>query len=165
MKINLVALLSTCFFNGIIYFFAGPITMMFSSENFIVIRSATEAIRLVCISQIFFSIYMVFLGTLTAYKDTKFLMYAEFITEYCLFIPLTYLLAVKMNYGVQGGYFAFLIWAFVDAVFLVIRFFTNKQIDYTFLPSVKSDISATNIMNPSGNLPLGNTSKSNDTSV
>lgn len=165
MKINLVALLATCFFNGIIYFLANSITMLFSSENFIVVKAATEAIRLVCISQIFFSIYMVFLGTLTAYKDTKFLMCAEFVTEYCLFIPLTYLLAVKMNYGVQGGYLAFLGWAFVDAVFLVVRFFTNKQIDYTFLPSIKSDISAANITNPSSILTLKNVSKSNDMSV
>lgn len=165
MKINLVALLTTCFLNGIIYFFASSISMMFSSENVTVVKSATEAIRLVCISQIFFSIYMVFLGTLTAYKDTRFLMYAEFVTEYCLFIPLTYLLAVKMNYGIQGGYLAFLVWAFVDAVFLVVRFFTNKQIDYTFLPSIQSELFDAHTERASDNLPSRNISKSNDTGV
>jgi multidrug resistance protein, MATE family len=147
IKINIVALIATSLFNGIVWFYSTSIVTLFASQNITVITSASQAIKLVCASQIFFSLYMVFLGILTAYKDTRFLMYAEFVSEYVIFIPLTYVLAIKMNYGVQGGYVAFLAWAVVDAIFLITRFFTNKEIKYSYLPSVTTEMQTESLKN------------------
>jgi len=135
IKINTASLIVTCFFCILIYSFSSSIAILFSPTNINVVNNASSTIKLVCISQIFFSIYMVFVGALTAFKDTKFIMYTEFATEYIIFIPLTYLLVIKYNYGVIGGYIAFLNWAAIDATLLVIRFLTNKIFDHKFIPA------------------------------
>ncbi len=112
--------------NLIIAFFAPDIARFFSPEDTYVASLATKAIYIICITQIFSSAYLVLKGAMTAIKDTTFLLIAGTITSFVLFLPLSYLLGITLNYGIFGGYFAILIWTISDTIIFSIRFFLHK---------------------------------------
>jgi len=57
---------------------------------------------------------MVMRGVLTACKDARFIVYEGLVSSYIIFLPLAYLFAIQLGYGVYGGYIAFLFWCFTD---------------------------------------------------
>ena len=105
---------------------APHIAHFFSPTDPIVARTACNSIYLICIMQIFVSIYLVIKGALTAAKDTFFLFVAGTITTYLFFLPASYFYAIHLGYGVFGGYCVFLLWTIIDAIIFSWRFFVKK---------------------------------------
>jgi putative MATE family efflux protein len=122
-KICKISFLTILLTSGAIYLSASSISAFFSPQDLPVAQEAAKTIRLVCISQLSCAIYMVLRGALTGQKDTAFIVYEGLITAYVIFLPLAYLLAVKLGYGVFGGYIAFLIWCLSDSLSLFVRFY------------------------------------------
>ena len=98
----------------------------FSPADQIVAGQAAQTLKLVCLGQLFSSIYMVMRGALTACKDTRFIVYEGLVSSYIVFLPLAYLFAIKLGHGVYGGYVAFLLWCVTDCVALAFRFYHQK---------------------------------------
>jgi Na+-driven multidrug efflux pump len=109
--------------SSLIFIFSSTISNFFSPADRLVAEQAAQTLKLVCIGQLFSSIYMVLRGALTGCQDTRFIVYEGWVSGYLLFLPLAYLLAVKAGYGIYGGYTAFLLWCMADCSALVIRFF------------------------------------------
>lgn len=115
-----------CVISSLIYISATAISGFFSPADEMVAAQATQTLRLVCFSQLFSAVYMVLRGALTACKDSKFITYAGLVSGYMVFLPLAYLFAIKLQYGVYGGYMAFLVWPITDCLFLVVRFYWQQ---------------------------------------
>lgn len=127
-KIWLSSLPVTLGVAGLCAIFAPKIANFFSPTNIEVAKMATYSLYLICASQFFGSIFLVYRGALTAAKDTRFLLISGSITTYLFFLPTSYLVGVKMGYGVPGGYFIFLIWSAVDATITLARFFSKSYL-------------------------------------
>lgn len=113
--------------SSLLFFFASIVSNFFSPADKLVAEKAAETLKLVCVGQLFSSIYMVLRGALTGCKDTRFIVYEGWVSGYLIFLPLAYLLAIKSGYGVYGGYVAFLVWCITDCAVLVFRFYKNTE--------------------------------------
>lgn len=122
-KIGKISFLTILLTSGAIYLSAPYISAFFSPTDGYVTKEAVKTIRVVCIAQLFCSVYMVLRGALTGQRDTRFIVYEGLFTAYAVFLPLAYLLSIKSGYGVIGGYIAFLIWCLSDCLALFIRFY------------------------------------------
>lgn len=113
--------------SGLLFILSSTVSSFFSPTDEIVAEQAAQTIKLVCIAQLFSAIYMVLRGTLTGCKDTRFILYEGLVSAYLIFLPLAYWFAVKLGYGVYGGYVAFLLWCITDCIALTIRFYLQKN--------------------------------------
>lgn len=112
--------------SGLLFISSSAVSSFFSPADKIVAKQAAQTIKLVCFGQLFCSIYMVLRGSLTGCKDTRFILYEGLGSAYLVFLPLAYLFAVKLGYGVYGGYVSFLLWCITDCTALTIRFYLQK---------------------------------------
>jgi putative MATE family efflux protein len=106
--------------------FAPYIAHFFSPTDPVVAKTARNSIYLICVMQLFVSIYLVIKGALTAAKDTRFLFVVGTITTYLFFLPTSYFYAIHLGYGVFGGYCVFLLWSILDTIIFSWRFFIKK---------------------------------------
>ncbi len=113
--------------SSMIFIFSSTVSNFFSPADKLVAEQAAQTIKLVCLGQLFSSIYMVLRGVLTGCKDARFIVYEGWVSGYLIFLPLAYLLAVKLGYGIYGGYVAFLLWCTTDCVALAFRFYLHWQ--------------------------------------
>lgn len=113
--------------SSLIFVFSSSVSSFFSPADKLVATQTAQTLKLVCLGQLFSSIYMVLRGALTGCKDTRFIVYEGWVTGYILFLPLAYFLALKSGYGIYGGYAAFLLWCIADCVALVYRFYVHKR--------------------------------------
>ncbi|MBP2627738.1 MAG: multidrug transporter MatE [Firmicutes bacterium] len=111
----------------LLFSFSPTVSNFFSPADKLVAEQAAQTLKLICLSQLFSSIYLVLRGALTGCKDTRFIVYEGLMSSYLIFLPLAYLFAVKSGYGVYGGYVAFLLWCITDCVALVFRFYLQKR--------------------------------------
>lgn len=111
----------------LLFIFSSTVSNFFSPADELVAEQAAQTLKLICLSQLFSSIYMVLRGALTGCKDTRFIVYEGLVSSYLIFLPLAYLFAVKSGYGIYGGYVAFLLWCITDCVALAYRFYLPKS--------------------------------------
>ena len=121
-KVCKISFLTIFVTSSILYLAAPYISTFFSPADLFVAKESARTIRLVCLSQLSCSIYMVLRGALTGQKDTHFIVYEGLVTAYVIFLPLAYFMVIKSGYGVFGGYIAFLIWCISDSLALWVRF-------------------------------------------
>jgi len=113
-----VILITSC----LIFIFSATVSGLFSPADKLVAKQAAQTIKLICLGQLFSSVYMVLRGALTGRGDTRFIVYEGLVSGYLVFLPLAYLFAVNLGYGILGGYAAFLLWCFTDCAALALRF-------------------------------------------
>jgi Na+-driven multidrug efflux pump len=107
--------------SSLIFIFSTAISGFFSPADHLVAAQAAQAIKLVCLGQLFSSIYMVLRGVLTGCGDTRFIVYEGLASSYMIFLPLAYYFAINLGYGIVGGYAAFLLWCITDCASLAVR--------------------------------------------
>jgi multidrug resistance protein, MATE family len=112
--------------SSLLLIFSSTVSNFFSPADELVAEQASQTLKLVCFGQLFSSIYMVLRGALTGCKDTRFIVFEGLISSYLVFLPLAYLFALKLGYGVYGGYAAFLLWCMTDCTALAFRFYLQK---------------------------------------
>jgi putative MATE family efflux protein len=113
--------------SSLIFIFSSTVSNFFSPADKLVAEQAAQTIKLVCLGQLFSSIYMVLRGVLTGCKDARFIVYEGWVSGYLIFLPLAYLFAVKSGRGIYGGYVAFLLWCTTDCAALAFRFYLHWQ--------------------------------------
>lgn len=123
-KISFSVILIT---SSLLFICSSTVSNFFSPVDKLVAEQASQTLKLVCLGQLFSSIYMVLRGALTGCKDTRFIVYEGLVSSYLIFLPLAYLFAVKLGYGVYGGYVAFLFWCMTDCTALAFRFYLQRK--------------------------------------
>jgi putative MATE family efflux protein len=113
--------------SSLLLVFSTAIANFLSPTDSLVAEEATRTIKLVCLGQLFSSIYMVLRGALTGCGDTRFIVYEGGVSSYLIFLPAAFFLAVKLDYGIYGGYIAFLLWCITDCAALAFRFYFQKK--------------------------------------
>ena len=58
--------------------------------------------------------------------DTKFTAYLGIIASWCIFVPLSYLLGIKLNFGLAGPWIAFGLYLFIETVLIIFRVWQGK---------------------------------------
>lgn len=106
--------------------FAPSIAHFFSPLDKTVAKLATTSIYQICVIQVLCSVFAVLKGSLSAVKDTRFVLVAGTLTSYIFFIPLAYILGIRLGYGIWGGYLAFILWTLLDNIIFGFRFFVTK---------------------------------------
>ena len=112
--------------SSLIFAFSPMIGNLFSPTDALVAAQTAQTLKLVCLGQLFSSIYMVMRGALTGCGDTRFIVYEGLISSYLVFLPLAYFLAVQQDHGIYGGYVAFLLWCMTDCAALSYRFYFRR---------------------------------------
>lgn len=113
--------------SSLLFVFSGSVSRFFSPADPLVAKQARETLRLVCLGQLFTSIYMVMRGALTGCQDTRFIVYEGLASGYLIFLPLAYWLAIHSGYGILGGYLAFVLWCVTDCLVLTVRFLRQNR--------------------------------------
>lgn len=113
--------------SGLLYSMAPTVSSFFSPADQLVAKETVRTLKLVCIAQLFSSVYMVMRGALTGCNDMRFIVFEGLFSGYLLFLPLAYWLAVDYGLGVYGGYLAFLLWCAADCSLLVWRFHYRQK--------------------------------------
>jgi multidrug resistance protein, MATE family len=126
-KISSISFSIIGFLSLLLFLFSNQVANLFSPTDRIVAKMVTSNLKLVAISLIIGSIYVVIRGALTAAKDTLFILLTGTATSFLFFLPLSYYLGIKYNYGIFGGYTAFLSWIILDLLILSWRFFCSKN--------------------------------------
>jgi multidrug resistance protein, MATE family len=115
-KIIILSISFVTFLNLILFISAPAIARFFSPTDLLVTKLATKAIRIVNIEQFFCAIFLVIRGALTGIRDTKFITINSLVVTMLIFVPSAYILGIKLNYGIVGGYYAILIWSIADTI-------------------------------------------------
>lgn len=126
-KIIIIALVIVSGLSLILFFSAGHIARFFSPTNHYVAKVTAQCIKIVCFERLFGTIYMVLRGALIGVQDTKFTAIAGGLSSYLVFLPLAYILGLKTQIGVPGGYLAFLVWSALDCTVFGYRFFVMRK--------------------------------------
>ncbi len=109
---------------GIIFIFFPQIILYLVTTNKAVIETAVPVLRIAGVAQIFYATGIVLANGLQAAGESFFVMVAEVITNWLIFITLSYYLGVHLKFGLIGAWIAlpFYIICYSSAVYLKFRF-------------------------------------------
>ena len=107
---------------GIIFFFVPRAVLILTTNDHNVIETAVPAMRIAGLGQIFYSIGVVLANGLQAAGKTLYVMIAEVIANWFLFVPISYFLGVYLNFGLTGAWSALPFYVVVYAVIIFVKF-------------------------------------------
>lgn len=87
-----------------------------------VIETAVPIIRIAGFAQIFYATGVVLANGLQAAGKTFFVMMAEVVINWLLFIPLSYLLAITFDLGLEGAWTAIPIYVILYSIVILVKF-------------------------------------------
>ncbi len=91
---------------GLIFFAFPRLVLILTTNDHSVIETAVPALRIAGIGQIFYSIGVVLANGLQAAGKTLFVMIAEVVANWFVFVPIAYLLGVVFGFGLIGAWAA-----------------------------------------------------------
>jgi Na+-driven multidrug efflux pump len=113
--------------SSLLFIFSATVSGFFSPADKLVAEQAAQTIKLVCLGQLFSSVYMVLRGALTGCGDTRFIVCEGWVSGYLIFLPMADLFALKLGYGILGGYAAFVLWCVADCTAVALRFYIKRD--------------------------------------
>jgi putative MATE family efflux protein len=107
---------------GLIFFFFPRIILILTTNDHNVIETAVPALRIAGLGQIFYSIGVVLANGLQAAGKTLYVMLAEVIANWFIFVPIAYFLGVYLRLGLIGAWSALPFYVIVYAGVIFIKF-------------------------------------------
>lgn len=107
---------------GLIFFFFPRIILILTTNDHNVIETAVPALRIAGLGQIFYSIGVVLANGLQAAGKTLYVMLAEVIANWFIFVPIAYFLGVYLHFGLIGAWSALPFYVVVYAGVIFIKF-------------------------------------------
>lgn len=120
-----VATLYTIFL-GIIFLSIPHLVLLIITTDQVIIEAAVPALRIAGFAQIFYAMGVVLANGLQAAGRTLFVMQAEVVANLFIFVPISYLLGVVLNYGLVGAWLALPIYIIIYSAVILIKF-NSKQ--------------------------------------
>jgi len=109
----------------VFYFVSEPIMKLFSADANVV-RYGTECLRIVALGYVFYGYGMVIVQALNGAGDSRTPTILNFFGYWLFQIPLAYVLAVKLDFGASGAFWAIAIAESVMAVAAILIFRQGK---------------------------------------
>ncbi len=115
---------------GIVFITAPRIILILITNDQQVIETATPVLRVAGFGQIFYAMAVVIANGLQAMGQTLFVMVAEVIANWVIFIPLSYLLGIVLEFGLLGAWAAlpFYVIVYTTIVFIKFRYGDESKI-------------------------------------
>lgn len=107
---------------GIIFFLFPRAVLFLTTNDNQVIETAVPALRIAAFGQIFYSVGVVLANGLQAVGKTLFVMLAEVIANWFVFVPIAYLLGVVFELGIIGAWSALPFYVILYAIVILIKF-------------------------------------------
>lgn len=112
----------------IFYFFAFPLAALFTSTREVQLQVAA-VLRIIALFQPFSALVQIMTSALQGAGDTKFPMYSTFIGIWGIRLSIGYILAIPLNLGLKGVWYAYALDLTVRGIILLIRFRKGKWKD------------------------------------
>lgn len=111
-------------FVGLIFLLIPRLVLILTTNDYKVIETAVPALRIAGFGQIFYSFGVVLANSLQAAGKTFFVMMAEVIANWFVFVPIAFLLGVVFNLGLIGAWLAlpFYVILYAGIIFLKFQF-------------------------------------------
>jgi putative MATE family efflux protein len=114
-----------------IIFFTFPRGVLFLTTNEQqVIETAVPALRIAALGQIFYSVGVVLANGLQAVGKTLYVMLAEVVANWFVFVPIAYLLGVVFQLGLIGAWSALPFYVILYAIVIFVKFKFGKWENY-----------------------------------
>lgn len=107
---------------GIIFFAFPRAVLILTTNDQQVIETAVPALRIAAFGQIFYSVGVVLANGLQAAGKTLYVMLAEVIANWFVFVPIAYLLGVVLDLGIVGAWAALPFYVFLYAIVIFVKF-------------------------------------------
>jgi len=115
------------FMLGIIFIFAPRIILILITNDAEVIETAVPILRIAGFGQIFYAVGVVLANGLQAMGQTFFVMMAEVISNWVIFVPLAYILGITFELGLIGAWSALPFYVIVYSSIVFFRFNFGKK--------------------------------------
>lgn len=107
---------------GLIFFFFPRLVLILTTNDTTVIETAVPALRIAGLGQIFYSIGVVLANGLQAIGKTFYVMIAEVVANWFIFVPIAYFFGVYLDYGLIGAWSALPFYVIVYAIVIFVKF-------------------------------------------
>lgn len=109
---------------GLVFVVAPRLVLAITTNDHNVIEAAVPALRIAGLGQIFYGIGVVLANGLQASGATFFVMMAEVIVNWFIFVPIAYFLGVYLKFGLVGAWSAlpFYVVIYATSIFVKFRF-------------------------------------------
>lgn len=115
---------------GIIFFTFPRAVLFLTTNEQQVIETAVPALRIAALGQIFYSVGVVLANGLQAVGKTLYVMLAEVIANWFVFVPIAYLLGVVLGFGLIGAWSALPFYVILYAIVIFVKFKFGKWENY-----------------------------------
>ena len=115
---------------GIIFTVFPELILVLTTNDSTVIETAAPALRIAGFGQIFYGIGIVFANGLQAAGRTMFVMIAEVVVNWVVFVPLAYLLGVVFNLGLKGAWGALPFYVILYSIIVFVKFKRDKMLEF-----------------------------------
>lgn len=109
-------------FIGILFFTFPRLVLVLTTNDQQVIEAAVPALRIAALGQIFYSVGVVLANGLQAVGKTLFVMLAEVIANWFIFVPIAFLLGVVFDFGLIGAWSALPFYVVLYALVIFVKF-------------------------------------------
>ncbi len=121
-----VALVYT-FIVGLIFIFLPKAILILITNDSVVIETAVPILRIAGFGQILYAVGVVLANGLQAMGQTFFVMMAEVISNWLIFVPLAYYLGIILDFGLIGAWSALPFYVVVYSSIVFIKFKYGKE--------------------------------------
>lgn len=112
---------------GIIFIFLPHFVLILITNDSAVIETAVPVLRIAGFGQIFYAVGVTLANGLQAMGQTFFVMVAEVISNWVIFIPLAYILGSVLDFGLIGAWAALPFYVIVYTAIVFIKFKYGKE--------------------------------------
>lgn len=112
---------------GIIFIFLPHVILILITNDPDVIETAVPILRIAGFGQILYAVGVVLANGLQAMGQTFFVMMAEVIVNWVIFVPLAYLLGSVLNFGLIGAWAALPFYVVVYSTIIFLKFKYGKE--------------------------------------
>lgn len=117
---------------GIVFVLIPDAILIIITTNDDVINVARPVLRIAGVAQIFYGSGIIFANALQAGGATVYVMLVEVVTHWIIFLPLTYVFGVQLQWGVVGAWMALPVYIVAYTVMNFLKFRTNNWMKVNF---------------------------------
>ena len=107
---------------GLIFSFFPRVILNIVTENQSIIETAVPALRIAGFGQIFYGIGVVLANSLQAVGKSLYVMIADVISNWIIFLPISYLLGITFDLGLRGAWAGLPIYVILYSIMMVLKF-------------------------------------------